>query len=152
MRKFVLTIFSVFALLGCKETDERSSIPDYRVNLKILYSDYTDLLTVGSYKVFTEGSTTYAFNTHLGYGGLLIFRDFDGMVRCCDLACPYCYSQEQTPYNIVMNSSLMGTCMHCKSVYDMQWGLCCPVEGPSKEKLKIYPHCKETGSSIIVNN
>lgn len=136
---------------GCKPDVENSLIPDYRVYLKVKYSDYVQLLNVGTFKTYTEHSDVYPINTFLGYGGLIVFRDFDGKLGCCDLACPYCYDLERTQHLLTVNTSLLATCHHCNTVYDLQWGLCVPIEGPSKVKLKIYPHCKDTGSSIIVS-
>lgn len=150
MRKLLFLLLPVLAFSGCNDEYYESSIPDYEVYLNLTYTSYSQLQTSGSYKTFTSKSGTYATNTKLGYGGLIIFRDFDGHIRCCDMACPYCYEQKHGCYCVTMNSSLLATCNNCKSVYDLQWGLCVPTEGPSKEKLKIY-HCTDNGSSIIAS-
>lgn len=151
MRKLTVALLGLTVLTNCSKIDVDSSIPDYRVDFKTtLPSDYNYLKTVGTYKVYTEDNGAYAANTYLGYGGLLVFRDFNGTIRCCDLACPFCYSEEHCNYRIVPNSSLLAKCNNCNSVYDIQWGLCIPVEGPSKEPLKIYSHCSDTGTAIRV--
>lgn len=136
---------------GCSKVEVDSSIPECKVYFKTLgTNDYNYLKTVGAYKAFTAEGGAYPANTYLGYGGLLIFRDFNGTLRCVDLACPHCYQKEHCCYRIQANSSLRPQCPNCHSVYDLQWGVCAPTEGPSKEPLKIYTHCTDNGTAIRV--
>lgn len=139
----------LLATLACKKVEMDSNIPNMKVYFETEYYQYTKLHGVGSYMIFKPGEGLYATNTCLGFGGLVIFRDFDNKVRCCDLACPV-----EANRNILLeiNSALQATCKECGSKFDMAWGLCTPVEGPAKETMKIYPHTIDNGTCIKVSN
>ena len=153
MRKFMIGCLASLLVVGCTEPEEDSPIPNHRVYFETPYSDYTLLQNTGSYKTYTTSSGVYKTNTYLGYGGLLVYRSFDGVARCCDLACPYCYVTKGLRIEVIPNSSLEAVCELCQSVFNLQWGACIATSGPSVNNymLKIY-YCRDTGSTILVGN
>ncbi|MBQ4036101.1 MAG: hypothetical protein K6G31_12450 [Paludibacteraceae bacterium] len=153
MRIFIYGCLTLLALTGCSKAEEDSPIPNYRVYFETPYADYTQLQNTGTYKTYTNGNGVYKTNTYLGYGGLLVYRSFDGVARCCDLACPYCYVTKGLKMEIVPNSSLEATCTLCNSVFNLQWGSCIATSGPSMNNymLRTY-YCRDTGSTILVGN
>ena len=84
------------------------------------YDDYTKLQNPGCYKTFIPGDGLYATNTELGYAGIVIFRDFEGKLHCCDLACPV---EASRTTRVTVNASLEATCPKCGSVFQLGWGL-----------------------------
>lgn len=142
--------FILLSVLGaCKVVEEDSSVPESRVYFKTTYDEYVKLGNSGTYLIFKPGEGIYATNTYLGYGGLIVFRDFEGKIHCCDLSCPVEASRSTL---VSVSASLQATCPVCGSVFDLGWGLCTPVSGPAKETLKIYTHAVDNGTSIIVSN
>ena len=141
---------SAITFLSCSTREEDSSIPESRVYFKTGYDEYTRLLNPGSYLTFrVNDGNIYATNTYLGYGGIIIYRDFEGKIHSCDLSCPVEASRNVL---VTVSSSLQATCDVCGSVFELGWGLATPSSGPAKETLKIYTHVTDNGSAIIVSN
>ena len=153
MRKFLFFCLSALLFSSCTKVEDDTPIPEYRVYFETPYADYMQLQNVGSYRTYTNGNGIYPTNTRLGYGGLLIYRSFDGVARCCDLACPYCYVTKGLKIEVEPNSSLEAVCHICQSVFNLQWGACIATSGPSMNNymLKIY-YCRDTGTTIMVGN
>lgn len=149
-RNFVKYIFLAFVslfLFSCTK-EEVNPIPECQVNLKTPYVDYVSLKSPGSYKEYLPDGSLFAMNTKLGFGGVLVFRDLENKLRACDLACPVEAHRDvcvevKMPY---------ATCPVCKTVYDLSYGFCVPIEGESKFSLKIYSHVTDKGNYILVTN
>jgi nitrite reductase/ring-hydroxylating ferredoxin subunit len=139
----------LLAALACSTVEQDSAIPQSQVYLKTTYDDYTKLQNPGCYKTFIPGDGLYATNTELGYAGIVIFRDFEGKLHCCDLACPV---EASRTTRVTVNASLEATCPKCGSVFQLGWGLATPTSGPAKEALKIYSHITDNGTTITVSN
>ena len=147
------TISHILCLLlpvvaACSTEEMDSSIPNSKVYLKTTLDDYTRLHTAGAFRTYEPGQGIYATNTALGYAGIAIFRDFDGKIHACDLACPV---EHDRNVKIALTSSLMATCATCGSQFNLQWGTCAPVAGPARQPLRTY-HCTDSGSYILASN
>ena len=79
-------VFLCILLNACR--NDESSIPEAEVYVRTTYSEYMNLMRVNSCVIYNKDDT-YPSNFKLGYGGVIIFRDLEGLVRSCDLACPY---------------------------------------------------------------
>ncbi len=145
----LLSLLLGLSTASCHKVEQDSSVPNSKVYFKMNYDDYTKMQNPGCYNTYIAGQGTYATNTQLGYGGLLIFRDFDGKIHCCDLSCPV---EASRTVRVSVNSSLVATCPECGSTYQLGWGLCTPTSGPATETLKIYTHCIDNGTTISVSN
>lgn len=148
-KAFFSVVFGSLILLSAScSKEEMNPIPECRVNLRTPYADYVSLQNPGTYKVYEQDGSIYAVNTQLGFGGVLVFRDLENRLRACDLACPVEARREvcvkvKMPY---------ATCPVCKTVYDLSYGFCVPVEGEGRFSLKIYNHISDKGSYILVTN
>lgn len=151
MRFFSTALLFLLFMAGCGVEEKDSAIPQARVNLRVTaLADYAHLRSIGNYMDFSLGDgKLYPTNTYLGFGGLIVFRNFDGKIMCVDKSCPV----ERDRYvQVTMDHKLHATCKMCGSEYDLSWGLCVPISGPAKEPLKIYPHCVDNGTSITISN
>lgn len=144
--KYSLLGSLLLSVASCDD-EETSSIPNCRVELVTPYSDYMKLRNAGSYVVY-EKNGFYAAGTRLGYGGVLIFRDYDGVLHACDLACPVEANESVT----VEVSMPYAVCPKCGTKYDLTFGFCSPVNGSSKHTLRIYESVFERGEYIQVRH
>lgn len=153
MQKLIISCLSILLFAACSRDMDDSPIPNYRVYFETPYADYALLQNIGTYKTYPYGGGIHPTNTYLGYGGLLVFRSFDGVARCCDLSCPYCYATRRMKIELEPKSSLEAVCNTCQSVFNLQWGTCIATSGPSVNNymLKIY-YCRDTGTTIMVAN
>ena len=146
--KLFALIISFFIFFSCQK-ELRSSIPSCEVYIETTVSEYAKLQTPNSSVsyIYTPGMSVPS-NYRFGYGGVLIYRDLDGKVRSCDLACPVEASRTvrvevRMPYAV---------CPVCGSKYDLSWGFVAPVAGPAKEALRIYDNIRIKANSIVVVN
>lgn len=146
IRKFLLLIFMLFPLLTNCKSDE-SSIGDYAVYVKTTYSEYQTLRTPNRAVTFTT-DRVYSTNFQLGFGGVCIFRDINGSLGCCDLACPY-EKLRTTRLTIKMP---FATCEQCGSKFDLSYGVGNVMNGPSTSILKMYSKVVDRGDYILVTN
>lgn len=148
MKKFTTCLFPAIALcvfFSCK--DDESSIPSSEVYVKTRTSEYNELRTP-NHAVVYEYNGLYPSNFKLGFGGLAIFRDLEGKLGCCDLACPVDKSH-MNPLDIKMP---FATCPLCGTKYDLSYGVGNPINGDSKTPLRMYRNIRDTGEYIIVTN
>jgi len=139
--------FLAFFSFSC-EKKERSSIPDCEVYIETKPSEYATLRLIGSAVtyIYTPGVPVPA-NFRFGYGGVLIYRDLEGRIRSCELACPV----EAQPSVRVKVTMPYAECPVCGSKFDLSWGTAVPVAGPAREALRGY-HASERTNSIVASN
>lgn len=142
----VLTIIFSSFITSC-EREEENPIPNLSVNIRTPYSDFMQLRNAGSHIEYKYGNF-YAAGTALGYGGVLIFRDYDNKLHAADLACPV----EADKTVVVRVEMPYAICPNCNSKYDLTFGFCSPISGPSKHNLRIYQSVFEAGDYIQVRN
>ena len=152
MKKISIRLSVVLFLSGfffsCEEKI-RSSIPDCEVYIETQYDEYVKLKTYGNWvSYFRQPGVQAPAKFRYGYGGVLIYRDLNGNVRSCDLACPV----EALPTVRVEINMLSAVCPECGSKFDLSWGLAAPVSGPAKESLYNYSQVFERATTIVVSN
>lgn len=133
-------------MVSCHD-EEENTIPNRNVNIRTPYADFMQLRNAGSHVEYTYGNF-YAAGTLLGFGGIVIFRDYDNKLHAADLACPM-EADEDVTIEVKMPYA---TCPKCKTKYDLTFGFCTPVEGPGKYNLRIYQSVFESGDYIQVRN
>lgn len=149
MNRFALIFLIVSLFIGtvsCTK-EEENTIPNRNVNVRTPYVDYMQLRNAGSHVEYRYGNY-YAAGTLLGYGGILIFRDYDNVLHAADLACPVEASEDVT-INVEMPYAI---CPQCSTKYDLTFGFCTPVSGPGKHYLKTYQSVFEASDYIQVRN
>ncbi|MDR1730179.1 MAG: hypothetical protein LBR52_05910 [Prevotellaceae bacterium] len=151
MKKTIIRLFILLFLAGFSFSCEKrieSSIPDYEVYIETNPKQYAELSIPCSAVeyVYTPGVPVPA-NFRFGYGGVLIYRNLEGKIRSCDLACPV----EARPDIRVKVTMPYAECAVCGSRFDLSWELAVPVSGPAKESLRSY-HASERANSIVVSN
>lgn len=148
MKRLSFIIPLVLSLLVCPSCKEdESEIPNSEVYVKTYVSEYNELMTSNHFISYTY-SELYPSNYKLGYGGIAIFRDLEGHLGCCDLACPYDKSRSN-PLEIQMPFAI---CPLCLSRFDLSYSMGNPVEGPATSGLRMYRNIRDTGEFIVVAN
>ena len=144
----IILLFLSGFFFSCKK-EIRSSIPNTEVYIETRPEEYARLRNPGSAVsyILTPG-VPVPVNFKYGYGGVLIFRDLEGKVRSCDLACPV---EASRTIRVNVNTSF-ATCPVCGSKFDLSYGFASPVGGPAKESLRIYSNVFERTNSIVVSN
>jgi len=142
----IILLFLSGLFFSC-EKEIRSSIPDFEVFIETSPSEFAMLQTIMIPVTYTPDKPVSA-TFRLGYGGVLIFRDFDKKVRSFDLACPVEVSRN-TRVEIDMPFAV---CPVCNSKFDLSWGFASPVAGPAKEPLRAYRNVFERANSYVVQN
>lgn len=133
-------------MTSCRE-EEENEIPNRKVNLTTSYSDFMKLRNAGAHIEYEFGDF-YPAGTLLGYGGILLFRDFDNRLHAADLACPV-----EADENVTIEVNMpYAVCKKCNTKYDLTFGFCSPVSGPGKVSLKMYEGVFERGEYILVRN
>lgn len=135
----------LLTLFSCR--NDENDIPESEVYVKTSYSEYQALMMPNSAVVY-EKNNIYPANFKLGYGGVVIFRDMDRQVHCCDLSCPY---ENLRTVNLTIKMPY-ATCPECGSKFDLTYGACNPVMGPATCGLKLYHNIRDTGDYIKVVN
>jgi len=140
--KCKICIFVSFAwvvlLTGC-EDNYVSSIPDYPVfiDIDLRLAPYNTTLknNNNSYELFEQPRMGKELTERVGYGGVIVYADFEGKFCAFDLACPH----ESLP-SVKVKPNGLGqlVCDSCGSIYDISFGIGHPTTGPSKEGLKRY--------------
>jgi nitrite reductase/ring-hydroxylating ferredoxin subunit len=146
IRLSVILLFLSGFFFSCKK-EIRSSIPNAEVYIETSPSEFAKLRNPNSAVSYIPGDLR-PINFRFGFGGVLIFRDLDGRVRSCDLACPVEASRTirvevKMPYAV---------CPVCHSEFDLSWGFASPKSGPAKEPLRLYNNVFERATSIVVSN
>ena len=125
-------------LMGC-EGNYVSSIPDYPVFLDIdlRLAPYNTTLknNNNSYVLFEKPRMGKELTDRIGYGGIIVYVNFEGEYCAFDLSCPH---EALQSVKVKPNGLGQLVCDSCNSVYDISFGVGHPIEGPSKEGLKRY--------------
>lgn len=133
MMRSMILLLAAISFASC-ESNYVSSIPDYPVymelNLASTYPNFRD--NPNQYLVFKQPVNA---NERVGYGGLLIYCNFEGGYNAFDLACPY---EVDHTIKVVPNDVGRAICPECGSNYDISYGIGNPTEGPAKETLRRY--------------
>lgn len=141
-----LTIIFAISVSSCHD-EEEVTIPNRKVNITTPYSDFMKLRNAGSHVEYTYGKF-YAAGSQLGFGGIVIFRDYENKLHAADLACPV-----EADENVIINVDMpYAVCPKCKTKYDLTYGFCTPVSGEGKSALRIYQSVFETNEYIQVRN
>jgi len=152
MKKTITHLAVILFLSGFSFSCEkkiRSSIPNMEVFIETSPSEFARLQNVNSAVSYIPiPGVPFPVNFRFGFGGVLIYRDLDGKIRSCDLACPV----EASPTTRVEVNMPYAVCPVCDSKFDLSWGFASPVSGPAKEPLFIYSHVYERATSIVVSN
>ena len=138
-------VISFLISFSCK--DDESLVPNSEVYVKTRTSEYSELRTPNHVVVF-ENDGLYPSNFKLGYGGVAIFRDLEGKLGCCDLACP----NDKSRMNPITISMPFATCPLCGSKFDLSYSVGNAVGGTSNVPLRMYRNIRDTGEYIVVTN
>lgn len=138
-------VLSFLILFSCR--DDESLVPNSEVYVKTRTSEYNELRTPNHVVVY-EYDGLYPSNFKLGYGGVAIFRDLEGKLGCCDLACPNDKSR-MYPIKITMPFAV---CPLCETKFDLSYGVGNVVEGTSSTPLRMYRNIRDSGEYIVVAN
>lgn len=136
--KIFISFTCMILLMGC-EGNYVSSIPDYPVSLEIdlRLAPYNTTLknNYNSYVLFEKPRMGKELTDRIGYGGVIVYTNFEGEYCAFDLACPH---EALSSVKVKPNGLGQLVCDSCSSVYDISFGVGHPVEGPSKKGLKQY--------------
>ena len=145
----LFALLNSFLIFFSCQKEQRSSIPSCEVYIETSPSEYVKLLTPNSAVsyIYTPGMSVPT-NFRFGYGGVLIYRDLDGKIRSCDLACPV-EASRTVRVDVRMPRAV---CPVCRSEFDLSWGFAAPVAGPAKETLRVYDNVRLKTNSIVVVN
>ncbi len=129
-----IVLLLVALLVGCKN-QMTSSIPSTKVDFKFnILTDAPQLNANGGVATFIKPK--YA-NQYLGYGGVVVFRNFEGAsFAAFDLACP----NEVDPQVRLNVDSIPGEaiCMQCGAVFDIAYSRGYPISDNCKSPLRPY--------------
>ncbi len=138
-----------FLLHGCVEEEHPFNLPYAPVNFVIdingIDSDLHDL----SYKLFHQGR---AAREHVGFGGLLIFKNHDGDIFAFDLSCPY---EQARDVWVKPNDNWEAECSVCGSKYEIFYGSGQRRSGPADkglQKYQVIPDTHPKGRFLIKNH
>ena len=142
---YFFLVLSAIIFFSCK--DDESLVPSSEVYVKTRTSEYNEL-RIPNHAVTYEYDGLYPSNFKLGYGGIAIFRDLEGKLGCCDLACPNDKSR-MNPLKVAMP---FATCPLCGAKFDLSYSTGNPVDGSTKTPLRMYRNIRDTGEYIVVTN
>ena len=153
MKKTIIRLSVILFLSGffvSYEKEIRSSIPSFDVFIRVdnlFPTEFTRLQSPNSAVSFPIPGAVHPADFEFGFGGVLIYRDLDGKIRSCDLACPV----EALPTVRVEVNMPFAVCPVCDSKFDLSWGFAAPVSGPAREPLRRY-YATDRATSIVASN
>ena len=128
----LVTIITGLSLGACT-TNAVSPIPYAPVSLEInIMQDAPELNVIGGVAEFTETWKAYQY---LGYGGIVIFHNFDDQFVAFDMACPYEVDKD-IPVSVGMSGQAV--CPQCGSTYEIGYSQGYPIKGPSQLPMRQY--------------
>lgn len=145
MKKYITLLISVAILTGCKNTNWRSSVPDFPIHFEIntnvgmfvnfVPSNVTAYLIVNESGYHLNGTHQPLLVTDAyGYSGTVVFIDGYHPYGAYDLCCPHCLKRDK-PCTI---DGIFAVCPECGEQYDIYSGNGIPTKGISTEPLKQY--------------
>ncbi len=144
---FALSTLAFSIGISSCHKEEEQPIPERNVNIRTPYADFMQLRNAGSHVEYHYGEY-YAAGTLIGFGGVVVFRDYDNKLHAADLACPV-----EVDENITVNVNMpYAICPQCNTKYDLTFGFGTPVSGPGKFPLKMYQSVFEAGDYIQIRN
>ena len=131
--------------ISCSKEEIKSTIPYAPVNFKIdLVADKIDYF---DYALFEQPRLA---GEYVGYAGLLIFRDHEGVLFAFDLCCPY---EKNRDIKVQPNTLGEAKCPACQTVYDiMHQGQGFVKSGPGKLHLQRYSVLKSSEDIYRIRN
>lgn len=93
----------------------------------------------------------------IGVAGLLLYHSaFEDVFYAYDLACPYCWQQQQKPVQIGMKDDFTAQCAGCQSEFGaVQYGSPAPTAGPANKEnliLRQYKAHLAGYNTLVVSN
>lgn len=132
MKRFILIIPLIY-LLGACTTNVISPIPNTAVSLEInILRDAPELNAIGGVAEFTSTIKPYQY---LGYGGIVIFHNFDDKFVAFDLACPH---EIERTTRVKVNMAGQAVCEKCGSTFELGYSSGIPTKGPAKYPMRQY--------------
>ncbi len=145
IRRLIATLPFLLLAVACDKFNRKSPIPDTPVSMDlIILRDAPELVSIGNYKLYTKPPYIYHY---IGYGGILLFHDFNDEISAFDLACPH------EAVNTIRVDSLNGgivTCRKCLTSYDVSFGVGNPIKGVSQFGLRKYK-VRQSGNTIHIS-
>ena len=143
MKQFLVIISVIYFLGGCT-TNVESPIPNSAVSLEInILRDSPELNIIGGVGEITSTFRPYQY---LGYGGIVIFHNFDDKFVAFDMACPY---EVDRTTRVSVNMAGQAVCAKCGSTFDLGYSSGFPVKGPSKYPMRQY-HVAMSGDNLRI--
>jgi len=142
---YFIISFLVISVVSCND-NIISSIPDYPVylNLNLVTTYPTFRNSINQYLIFKK---PVLVTDMIGYGGILVYTDFNGDYCAFDLSCPY---EAKQNILVVPNKVGQAVCEGCGSVFNISDGIAEPVSGKAKQTLKRYK-ATLSGDILYVN-
>ena len=138
----IIILLLITSLVACTN-NAVSPIPSYAVSLEITMQDATELNTIGGVAEFTS---TFRPNQYLGFGGIVIFHNFDDQFVAFDMACPHEIDRNT---RVSVNMAGQAVCPKCGSTFDVGYSQGFPVKGPARYPMKQY-HVAISGDKLRV--
>ena len=138
----IIILLLITSLVACTN-NAVSPIPNYAVSLEITMQDATELNTIGGVAEFTS---TFRPNQYLGFGGIVIFHNFDDQFVAFDMACPHEIDRNT---RVSVNMAGQAVCPKCGSTFDVGYSQGFPVKGPARYPMKQY-HVAISGDKLRV--
>ena len=143
MNRFIILLLLITSLAGCTN-NAVSPIPSYAVSLEInILQDAPELNAIGGVAEFTSASRPYQY---LGFGGIVIFHNFDDQFVAFDMACPHEIDRNT---RVSVNMAGQAVCPKCGSTFDVGYSQGFPVKGPARYPMKQY-HVGISGDKLRV--
>lgn len=109
--------------------------------------DAPTLLSPGGVATFIKPKYVYQY---VGYGGVVVFHNFEDTFVAFDLACP-----NEVDANVLLNvDSIPGEaiCQLCGSIFDIGYSRGYPVAGPCKCPMRQYGVMVDATNNVHVYN
>lgn len=157
MKYAPLLIITTILLTGCKDTNWKSSVPDFPVHIEIntragmfvnfVPDNVTTYLIVDDAGYHLNGINQPLLVTDAwGYAGTVIYIDGVHPYGAYDLCCPHCLKRDK-PCQV---DGMYAICPECGEQYDIYLGNGVPSRDISKEPLKAYQATYHEGTGKLI--
>ncbi|MGN0186513.1 MAG: hypothetical protein ACI392_02040 [Paludibacteraceae bacterium] len=125
-------VLSAVFLSGCKN-NVVSTIPSAPVSLEFnILRDAPTLNAIGGVATFVTPKYAYQY---LGYGGIVVFHDFEDRFVAFDLACP---NEIDPNVRVNVDSIPEAICSKCGAIFDIGYSRGYPIAGECRYPMKQY--------------